>query len=68
MLVLARNTNQAIVIDGDIRVTVVGVKGDRVRLGIEAPESVRVDRAEVHARRAEFMDEPGFLEAIGPSC
>lgn len=54
MLVLTRRLGETIVIDGDIRVTVVDVKGDRVRLGITAPASVAVDREEVHARRAEF--------------
>jgi carbon storage regulator CsrA len=44
------------VIDGDIRVTVVAVKGDRVRLGIEAPPHVPVDRQEVHERRCQFVD------------
>ena len=53
MLVLTRGVGEQIVIAGDIRVTVVAVQGDKVRLGITAPESVRVDREEVHARRAE---------------
>jgi carbon storage regulator CsrA len=39
------------VIEGHIRVRVTLVQGDRVRLGIMAPENVRVDRAEVHERR-----------------
>jgi carbon storage regulator CsrA len=54
---------QDIVIDGAIRVRVVSVKGGGVRLGIMAPDSVRVDRGEVHARRAEFDDEAVFVEA-----
>jgi carbon storage regulator len=58
MLVLTRNIGETIVIDGNIRVTVVAVKGNKVRLGIEAPELVRVDRQEVHERRAEFAAEP----------
>lgn len=51
MLVLTRNLNETIVIDGNIRVTVVSVQGDKVRLGIVAPPEVRVDREEIHARR-----------------
>jgi carbon storage regulator len=51
MLVLTRRTGEEIVIGDDIRITVVGVRGDRVRLGITAPESVCVDRAEVYERR-----------------
>lgn len=52
MLVLSRSTDQVIVIDGRIRVTVVGVSGDKVRLGFDAPPDVRIDRLEVHERRA----------------
>ncbi len=50
MLVLTRGQEETIVIDGHIRVTVVAVNGNKVRLGIHAPASVRVDREEVHAR------------------
>jgi carbon storage regulator len=51
MLVLTRRVGEEIVIGGDIRVAVVAIKGDRVRLGINAPDFVRVDRQEVHERR-----------------
>jgi carbon storage regulator len=67
VLVLTRRLNETVVIEGDVRVTVVAIKGDKVRLGIEAPDSIRVDRAEVHARRAEFLDEPLVMEASGPT-
>ena len=53
MLVLTRLIGQEIVINGDIQILVVSVSGDKVRLGITAPESVRVDRQEVHERRSE---------------
>ena len=56
MLVLTRRVGEEIVIDGNIHVTVVGVKGDKVRLGITAPPSVPVDRKEVHERRLDFDD------------
>jgi carbon storage regulator len=58
MLVLSRRVGEEIVIDGHINVTVVAVKGDRVRLGIDAPSFVSVDRREVHERRAEVAAEP----------
>ena len=48
MLVLTRKPNQAIVIGDDIRVVVVSVARDQVRLGIEAPREVSVHRAEVY--------------------
>lgn len=58
MLVLSRKLNEAIVINDTVRVTVVRVQGDRVRLGIEAPADVTVDRGEVHARKMQFVDVP----------
>ncbi len=51
MLVLTRRPGEEIVIDGNIRITVVSVKGDRIRIGIDAPPSVVVDRQEIHERR-----------------
>jgi carbon storage regulator len=54
MLVLTRRIGEQIIIDGTIRITVVDIRGDKVRIGIQAPDDVRVDRAEVHQRRLEF--------------
>jgi carbon storage regulator len=51
MLVLTRTVSEQIVIDGNIVVTVTAVDGNKVRLGFEAPKSVRIDRAEVYQRR-----------------
>lgn len=50
MLVLSRKLNESIVIDGNIRVIVVGLRGNQVRLGIEAPESVAIFRKELFDR------------------
>jgi carbon storage regulator len=47
MLVLSRREAQSIVIGGNIVVTVVSVRGDQVRLGIDAPRSITVHRQEV---------------------
>src|ERR1700722_20257413 len=47
MLVLARQRDQTIMIGDDIEVTVVDVRGDKVRLGINAPRSVSVHRKEI---------------------
>ena len=55
MLVLSRCPGEEIVIDGGIRITVVGIKGGRVRIGITAPSSVRVNLQEVYERRAQFL-------------
>lgn len=46
MLVLSRKQGQVVTIGDDIRLTVLSVKGRTVRIGIEAPEAVRVVRAE----------------------
>ena len=54
MLILTRRIGEEIVIDGDIRITVAAVRGDKVRIGVTAPPSVRVDRDEVHHRRETF--------------
>jgi carbon storage regulator len=61
MLVLTRKVGEEIIIGDDIRVKVVAVQGDRIRLGIDAPRSVPVDRLEVHQRRAEFHDAEPIL-------
>lgn len=47
MLVLSRRESQSIVIAGNILVTVVSIRGDQVRIGIDAPRSVAVHRQEV---------------------
>lgn len=49
MLVLTRRKNESIVIDEQIRITIVEVRGDKVRVGIEAPKEVPVHREEVQA-------------------
>lgn len=48
MLVLSRKKNEAIVIDDDIEIVVVEIRGDKVRLGVEAPRDVTVHRREVY--------------------
>jgi carbon storage regulator len=48
MLVLSRKKNESIVIDSTITVTVVEIRGDKVRLGIVAPRDVPVHRQEVY--------------------
>jgi carbon storage regulator len=52
MLVLTRKLNETIVIDGSISVTVVGIRGNQVRLGITAPQSIGIYRAELSERKA----------------
>jgi carbon storage regulator len=54
MLVLTRQVGEKIIIDHDIQITVVAINGGKVRLGIEAPDYVRVDREEIHQLRSEL--------------
>jgi carbon storage regulator len=51
MLVLSRKTLESIMIGDDITITVLEIKGDQVRLGVEAPLEVVVDRYEVAERK-----------------
>lgn len=48
MLVLTRKRDESIIIGDDIKITVVDVRGDQVKLGIEAPRSIPVHREEVY--------------------
>ncbi|MFM7165112.1 MAG: carbon storage regulator CsrA [Planctomyces sp.] len=48
MLVLSRQSDETIVIGDNIRVTIVEVRGDKVRIGIEAPRDVSVHRQEIY--------------------
>ena len=61
MLVLSRKLNESIVINYDIVVTVLGVQGDRVRLGIERPGEIPVHRQEVY----EKMQNQEVLMSVG---
>ena len=47
MLVLSRKKNESIVINDDVVITVIEVRGDKVRLGIQAPREIPVHRKEV---------------------
>ena len=69
MLVLTRRIGEQIVIGNDIRVTIVNVGPGRVKIGIEAPHNVRVDRAEVHERIAQeqtVAPAPAVSEEANP--
>ena len=48
MLVLSRHKDEAIIIGDDIKITIVDVRGDKVRLGIDAPRSIPVHREEIY--------------------
>ncbi len=56
MLVLSRHRNESIMVGDDIVITVVDIRGDKVRLGIEAPNSTPVHREEVYAAIKRIKD------------
>ncbi|MBF8727668.1 carbon storage regulator [Pseudomonas putida] len=63
MLILTRNVGKAIIIGGNIRVTIAGLQGNQVRLGIVAPQGVIIDREEIHQRRVaegNVLEVPAF--------
>src|SRR4051794_16149394 len=51
MLILTRRRDETLCIGPDVTITVLGIRGQQVRLGIRAPKAVVVDREEVHARK-----------------
>ena len=62
MLVLSRKKDECIVINNDITIVVVEIRGDKVRLGVEAPKEVPVHRREVFEAiaRGEPVDMPAI--------
>ena len=63
MLVLSRKCGEAIVIDGDIVVTVLDVHGDRVKLGFRSPAEVPIHRQEVY-RKITFPAPPQTIQPV----
>lgn len=55
MLILTRKPNQSIVIAGNIQITVLGVAGNQVSIGIEAPKTINIAREELLERNGEEL-------------
>lgn len=70
MLVLSRKANQSIMIGNDIRILVVAVEHDQVKLGIEAPRHVPVHRFEIFTgiRRTDAPPRTPTLAAVGKAA
>jgi len=61
MLILSRRVGESLIIDQDVKVHVLGVSGNQIRIGIEAPKEVTVHRDEVYKRikNANASDKTG---------
>jgi carbon storage regulator len=72
MLVLSRKKNESIVINDDITIMVVEIRGDKVRLGVEAPKEVPVHRHEVwvkiHRNEAEKQPPGNAAQTSGTTA
>lgn len=63
MLVLSRRIGEEIVIDDTTRVVVLGVQGNRIRLGISAPPHIAIQRSEIRDRNAP-QNSPAEIEYV----
>lgn len=64
MLVLTRKAGEQVIINGNIRITVVSVGPGRVKIGIDAPADVKIDREEVHAKKADEVLPTPAMEPV----
>ncbi len=65
MLILTRRVGETLVIGDDVTVTVLGVKGNQVRIGVNAPKDVSVHREEIYERIQQEKNAETDATAIG---
>ena len=58
MLILTRRISESVIIGDNVKITVLGVKGSQVRLGIDAPKEVSVHREEIYERIKQEKNQP----------
>ena len=64
MLALSRKKNEAIIVNNNVEITILEVKGDQVKIGISAPKEVPIYRKEVYLQIQEANKEAGNAEGI----
>jgi carbon storage regulator len=62
MLILTRKTNESIIVGDEVRITIIEIKGNRVRLGVEASPDISADREEVW--RDKMKDNPEIIKTM----
>lgn len=64
MLALSRKKNEALVIDNNVEITILEIKGDQVKIGIEAPKNVSIYRKEVYLQIQEANKQAMETEGL----
>jgi carbon storage regulator len=67
MLVLSRKSGEEIVVDNDITVTVIEIRGGRVKLGFEGPSEIPIHRKEIYCRIAD-LNKPQRIKTKKLAC
>lgn len=64
MLILTRRLGEALIVGEDIVMTILGIKGGQVRVGIDAPKNISIDREEVRLKKIESQKNKVITEDI----